>query len=138
MDPVRLCPAIFGTLAAWVRVVAARVGRVGDRLALAAGGELTGRSTPSATVSFRPDPASRPAGTLNVVGSSQVPWRGAATVPMVSGAGAFGSRIRFTATDHDVMVVGPASLDLRLSSSARDTDLQATLSEVRPDGRETM
>ena len=32
---------------------------------------------------------------------------------------------------------GPSSLDLRLRSSARDTDLQVTLSEVRPDGQET-
>ena len=56
---------------------------------------------------------------------------------MVSVPGHLGVGFVSTATDHDVMVVGPASLDLRLSSSARDTDLQATLSEVRPDGRET-
>ena len=35
------------------------------------------------------------------------------------------------------MIVGPSSLDLYLKSSARDTDLQVTLSEVRPDGNET-
>ena len=35
------------------------------------------------------------------------------------------------------MIAGPSSLDLYLKSSARDTDLQVTLSEVRPDGRET-
>ena len=35
------------------------------------------------------------------------------------------------------MIAGPASLDLYLKSSARDTDLQVTLSEVRPDGKET-
>jgi uncharacterized protein len=34
-------------------------------------------------------------------------------------------------------MAGPSSLDLWLRSSARDTDLQVTLSEVRPDGRET-
>jgi uncharacterized protein len=37
----------------------------------------------------------------------------------------------------DVVIAGPASLDVHLKSSARDTDLQVTLSEVRPDGRET-
>ncbi len=133
--------AVPGNLSArWQRGFAswppASVGS-GTRLALAAGGELTGRSTPSATVSFRPDPASRPAGTLNVVGSSQVPWRGLPPYRWFPVPGHSGVGFVSTATDHDVMVVGPASLDLRLSSSARDTDLQATLSEVRPDGRET-
>ena len=37
----------------------------------------------------------------------------------------------------DVVIAGPSSLDLYLKSSARDTDLQVTLSEVRPDGNET-
>ena len=37
----------------------------------------------------------------------------------------------------DVIVAGASSLDVHLRSSARDTDLQVTLSEVRPDGRET-
>jgi uncharacterized protein len=35
------------------------------------------------------------------------------------------------------VIAGPSSLDLQLKSSARDTDLQVTLSEVRPDGNET-
>jgi hypothetical protein len=33
-------------------------------------------------------------------------------------------------------IVGPSSLDLWLSSTAPDTDVQATISEVRPDGQE--
>ena len=37
----------------------------------------------------------------------------------------------------DVEVFGSASADLWLSSTAADTDLQVTLSEVRPDGQET-
>ncbi len=37
---------------------------------------------------------------------------------------------------HDLVVVGPASLDLWVKSTAADTDLQATVSEVRPDGKE--
>jgi uncharacterized protein len=36
----------------------------------------------------------------------------------------------------DKAVAGPASLDLTLSSTAPDTDLQVTLTEVRPDGQE--
>jgi hypothetical protein len=37
---------------------------------------------------------------------------------------------------HDVDIVGTSSLNLWLSSSATDTDLQVTVSEVRPDGQE--
>jgi predicted acyl esterase len=35
-----------------------------------------------------------------------------------------------------VEVVGPASADLLVSSTAQDTDLQVTVTEVRPDGQE--
>jgi len=38
--------------------------------------------------------------------------------------------------DRDMLLVGPSSVDLWLRSSAADTDLQVTLSEVRPDGLE--
>jgi uncharacterized protein len=36
-----------------------------------------------------------------------------------------------------LVVAGPASLDLWLKSTATDTDLEATVTEVRPDGQET-
>ncbi len=36
----------------------------------------------------------------------------------------------------DKVVLGSASLDLQLSSTAPDTDLEVTLTEVRPDGKE--
>ena len=36
----------------------------------------------------------------------------------------------------DLVVGGPGSLDLWLSSTATDTDLQATVTEVRSDGQE--
>ena len=36
----------------------------------------------------------------------------------------------------DTVVIGPGSVDLWVRSSAEDTDLEATLSEVRPDGTE--
>ena len=38
---------------------------------------------------------------------------------------------------HDVETLGPASADLWLSSTSVDTDLQVTITEVRPDGQET-
>ena len=37
---------------------------------------------------------------------------------------------------HDLDIVGPSSLNLWLSSTATDTDVQVTISEVRPDGQE--
>lgn len=37
---------------------------------------------------------------------------------------------------HAVDLLGPASLDLWLKSTATDTDLQATITEVRPNGKE--
>jgi predicted acyl esterase len=38
---------------------------------------------------------------------------------------------------HDVTVIGNASVDLWLKSTAPDTDIQVTITEVRPDGNET-
>ena len=38
--------------------------------------------------------------------------------------------------DHDVTVVGNSSVDLWLKSTAPDTDIQVTVTEVRPDGQE--
>jgi predicted acyl esterase len=37
---------------------------------------------------------------------------------------------------HDVIVIGNSSVDLWLKSTATDTDLQVTITEVRPDGKE--
>ena len=38
--------------------------------------------------------------------------------------------------DHDVTVIGNSSVDLWLKSTAPDTDIQVTITEVRPDGQE--
>ena len=38
--------------------------------------------------------------------------------------------------DHDVTVIGDSSVDLWLKSTATDTDVQVTITEVRPDGQE--
>lgn len=47
-------------------------------------------------------------------------------------------RVVFTTPtlEEDVQLLGSASLDLWLSSTANDTDIQATITEVRPDGQE--
>lgn len=82
---------------------------------------------------FRPDPSARPERTAPGGHSWDVippyDWRpiegdtgvGYATSPLAE----------------DVTIVGPGSVDLWLRSSAPDTDIQVTLSEIRPDGLET-
>ena len=85
---------------------------------------------------YTADPRARPAQTLPGSGEAdawkaQPPYRWA---PLADGKG-----VGFVtgALPQDVVIAGPSAVHLRLSSSARDTDLQVTLSEVRPDGNET-
>jgi len=125
--PGALQPVWQAQFAAWPPPAA-----VATTLHLGPGGSLV-RATPAAsTVSYRPDPAARPATDLptgNV-------W--AATPPYVwtpvTGPGGIGFSSAPLAKD--VTVIGPASLDVWVKSTAADTDLQATVSEVRPDGSE--
>ena len=87
----------------------------------------------SSTVSFRPDPAARPATDLpssaNVT-DAQPPYN---WTPVT---GTDGLGFVTAPLAHDEVVVGPASLNLVLASTSADTDLQATVSEVLPDGKE--
>ncbi|MGC5249242.1 CocE/NonD family hydrolase [Gordonia sp. DT219] len=110
---------------------------VGDglRLPLGTGGRL-GADGPAGQASFRPDPARRPAGTLDVSGASQDPWKAEPAYNWAPVTGDVGLGFTSAPTGSDTVAVGPASLDLKLASSAPDTDLQATISEVRPDGTE--
>jgi predicted acyl esterase len=85
---------------------------------------------------YHPDPAARPQQTLPGNGQSDswalmppYDWR-----PFVDGtAVAYAT----PPLEEDVTIVGPGSVDLWLRSTADDSDLQVTLSEVRPDGLET-
>lgn len=85
-----------------------------------------------ATVSFTPDPEARPRNSL----PEGDPWK--ALPPYVWAPVTGGTGLGFTseALPSDLTVVGPASLDLLLASTADDTDLQVAVSEVRPDGQE--
>jgi hypothetical protein len=104
---------------------------------LGAGGALTPTGPPAAgSAGYIADPKARPAQTLPGDGATdawkaQPPydWR-----PLAAGKG-----VGFTsaALASDVVIAGASSLDVFLKSSAKDTDLQVTLSEVRPDGNET-
>jgi len=85
---------------------------------------------------YHPDPAARPTQTLPGQGQDQswailppYDWR-----PLPDGTAVAYST---PALDADTTIVGPGSVDLWLRSAATDTDLQVTLSEIRPDGLET-
>jgi predicted acyl esterase len=105
------------------------------RLFLGKGGALG--SKPSAgSAKYTADPKARPAQTLPGDGAedawkAQPPYTWA---PLAAGKGLGWVTAPMT---KDLVIVGPSSLDLYLKSSARDTDLQVTLSEVRSDGNET-
>jgi uncharacterized protein len=99
-------------------------------------GALGGRPATRHSASYTPDPSARPAQTLPGDGETdawkaQPPYEWA---PIAAGKG-LGWVSKPLASD--VVIAGPSSLDLYLRSSERDTDLQVTLSEVRPDGNET-
>ncbi|HEY3186622.1 MAG TPA: CocE/NonD family hydrolase, partial [Solirubrobacteraceae bacterium] len=100
-------------------------------------GRLSGlKPTRASSASYVADPRARPAQTLPGDGSGDA-WKAQPAYdwrPLAPGKG-----LGFTtaALPRDVVIAGTSSLDLRLRSSAPDTDLQVTLSEVRPDGNET-
>lgn len=103
---------------------------------LGTGGVMTPQASGAGTVEYVGDPKARPKQTLPGNGEAdawkaQPPYRWA---PVAAGKG-----LGFATgpLEQDTVVAGPSSLDLDLESTARDTDLQVTLSEIRPDGNET-
>jgi predicted acyl esterase len=83
--------------------------------------------------SYRPDPAARPMSSLPTGGAWDVipPYE---WLPLVDGtAVAYAT----PPLKKSLTVVGSGSVDLWLRSSAADSDIQVTLSEIRPDGQET-
>ena len=89
----------------------------------------TGTPPASTTASFHPNPAVRPADDLPASANAwaaQPPYDWT-TVPAANGI-AFETPAFTSATT----IVGPASLDLMLRSTAPVTDLQVTVTEVRP------
>lgn len=102
------------------------------------GGSLTrrrNRAQDHGYDTFHPDPSARPQQTLPGTGQSDS-WR---VMPAYDWRPHPPSTALAYATaplDDDVTIVGPGSVDLWLRSSEADADLQVTLSEIRPDGRE--
>jgi uncharacterized protein len=85
---------------------------------------------------FRPDPAARPAQTIPGLNQS-ISWEIMPPYdwePLVDGTAVAYATPPLA---NDTTIVGPSSVDIWLRSSAPDTDLQVTLTEIRPDGLET-
>lgn len=100
---------------------------------LGLGGMLTTVAGAPSTVAFRPDPSTRPATDLPAGASVGVALPPYDWTPLTPGAGL--GFISAPLAD-DVVAIGPASLDVWLESSASDTDLQATVSDVLANGSE--
>ena len=105
------------------------------RLYLNADGTLrkTAPTEPESSSSFQPDPA---AGMRSILAPHGNVWdllpNYSWQQPRLDYAAAFTSE----PLTEDAALIGTASVDLWLQSSAADADLQATLTEVRPDGQE--
>jgi predicted acyl esterase len=104
---------------------------------LGSGGALT--ATPTAapsTVSFKPTPTARPATDVTPPGSTS--FGAQPNYKWTPVAGSEGLGFVTPPLAGTVVSVGPASLNLYLESTATDTDLQATISEVLPTGQKEM
>ena len=102
----------------------------------AADGSLRGaKPSTASSASFIWDPKARPKASMHPDDISDV-WKAEPAYdwqPLVTGkAVSWATR----PLAEDLVVVGGGSVDLWLQSSAPDTDLQVTVSEVRPDGQE--
>ena len=100
---------------------------------LGANGALQSTAPKSGSASYAPDATTRPA---TSAGTSFNAWAAQPNynwTPLASGSG-----LGFIsgALTKNTTVVGPASLNLSLKSTATNTDLQVTISEVRPNGDE--
>ncbi len=99
------------------------------------GGTLTqGSSTSTGADTYTADPSALPA--TFYTGDGNGVWKAGVAYdwkPLPDGKGLGYVTAPLTA---DTVVAGPGSVDLWIKSSAKDTDLEVTISEVRPDGKE--
>lgn len=101
-------------------------------------GKLTRkRSRSFAGAAYTGDPSARPKQTLNGANESDS-WIAQPDYEWAPVADGKGLGFITPRLGRDVVLGGPSSLDLWVKSSARDTDIQATITEVRPDGKETL
>jgi putative CocE/NonD family hydrolase len=86
------------------------------------------------TTSYVSNPKAAPATTYT--GSSSGIWEAAPAYDWHPIPSADEASFLTAPLGHDTVIVGSGSVDLWLRSTAPDTDLEVTLSEVRPDGNE--
>ncbi len=101
-------------------------------LNLGSGASLAADAPTSGQVSFHPDPAARP--TIDLPTGNV--WAALPPYQWAPVSGTDGLGFITPPLKSNLVVVGPASLNLWVKSTAPDTDLQATISEVRPNGQE--
>jgi predicted acyl esterase len=106
------------------------------RYYLGPGGALGSKPGKASTAAYTADPKARPEQTLPGNGAEDA-WKAQPPYDWAPLAAGKGLGFVSSTLTKDVVIVGPSSLDLYLKSSRPDTDLQVTLSEVRPDGAET-
>ena len=106
------------------------------RYYLGRGGALGSRPARSSSARYTADPSARPKQTLPGDGSGDA-WKAQPPYNWTPVAAGKGLGFVSAPVTRDLVIAGPSSLDVYLKSSARDTDLQVALTEVRPDGNET-
>lgn len=99
-------------------------------------GALGAKPSSSSTTAYTADPKARPRQTLPGDGAEDA-WTAQPPYNWTPVAAGKGLGFSSGALSSDVVIAGTSSLDVWLKSTRRDTDLQVTLSEVRPDGNET-
>ena len=102
-------------------------------LYLGANGSLVTKAVKSGTASYASDASARPS---TSAGTSFNAWAAQPHYNWTPLAAGKGVGFISSALTKDTTVVGPAALALTLASTASNTDLQVTVSEVRPNGQE--
>lgn len=110
-------------------------GSVDSTWYLSDGGRLSSMPGEEATASYTSDPSARPATSGEAGGSSSEPISGVHWTEVSNGTG-----LGFVSDEltEPFVALGSAAANLRISSSAPDTDLAVVVSEVRPDGQEML
>jgi predicted acyl esterase len=97
----------------------------------------TSKAKKGSRVSYVADPSARPAQTLQDAGEADA-WKAQPPYNWAPVAKGKGLGWVTSAFKKDLVIAGSSSFDVWMKSNRRDTDIQVTLSEVRPDGEETL
>ncbi len=104
-------------------------------LFLGDGGTLGAEAGAEAEATYRPDPAARPATSMDGGGN---PWDAIPPYTWEPVAGDAGIGFVSEPLTDDLVLVGPGRVNLFVRSTAADSDIQVTVSEVRADGQEML